>query len=195
MEQRVIEQTIKTLLQEIEGCNVRKELERTPERVYRSIKEMLDGYSIDIAGLFTTFDDEESVPPNNGEKIHDQIVVVRNIKTISLCEHHLLPFHITAHVAYLPKAKVIGASKIPRIVSGYAHRLQIQERITRQVANALMENLEPYGVAVVIIGEHECMRCRGIRSQDSQLVTSVMLGVFREEHTIRLEVLSLLGLK
>ena len=186
---------IRDLLYQIEGKPLRSDLEETPDRVVRALEELLDGYSVDIPALFTAFDDEESVPKNNHTGLHDQIVAVRGIECWSWCEHHILPFHIRASVAYLPKDKVIGASKIPRLVLAYAHRLQLQERITRQVANAIMDNLEPYGVAVILVGEHSCMRIRGVKSESSQLVTSVMLGAFRDNQSTRLEVLSLLGLK
>ena len=183
------------LLREIEGPELRPELEETPNRVYRALGELLDGYNTNILELFTSFNDEESIPPqDNHIGLHDQIVAVKNIEAWSLCEHHLLPFHINASVAYLPKDKIIGASKIPRLVLAYAHRLQIQERITRQVANSIMNNLEPYGVAVIITGEHSCMRIRGVKAESSQLVTSVMLGTFRDNQSTRLEVLSLLEL-
>jgi len=185
---------IHALLYEIEGHPLRPELEATPDRVVRALEELLDGYKTNIEELFTTFNDEESIPPNNGEGIYDQIVAVKNIEAWSWCEHHLLPFHINASIAYLPRDKVIGASKIPRLVLAYAHRLQLQERITRQIANAIMSNLEPHGVAVIITGEHSCMRIRGVRAESSQLITSVMLGAFRDNQSTRLEVLSLLGL-
>jgi len=178
-----IEEYVRGIIRGIEG-SIRPDLEETPRRVQTALTEMLDGYSVDIDSLFKTFEGEGQ----------DQIVVIRNIKFTSFCEHHLLPFSGTAHVAYLPVKKVIGASKIPRLVMAYAHRLQLQERITRQVAETLMEKLEPQGVAVVIQGEHTCMRCRGIKCSDSQMVTSVMLGQFRIERTLRLEVLTLLGL-
>lgn len=184
---------IQGLIHEIEGPDTRKDLIATPERVYRALEEMLNGYEYQgalIKELFTTFDDDDCIP-DDGEI--DQIVALKNIRTVSFCEHHLLPFHISANVAYLPRDKVIGASKLARIVNAYAHRLQIQERITRQVANTLVEYLNPYGVAVIIKGDHSCIRDRGIKSVDSEFMTSVMLGVFRDSVDARLEVLSLLG--
>jgi len=172
------------LLDAIEGKPLRKELLETPNRVQRAFEELFDGYNTDIDALFKTFDGEGK----------DQIVAVKDIKFTSTCEHHLMLFSGVAHVAYLPKGKAIGASKIPRLVLAYAHRLQIQERITEQVANTLMEKLQPQGVAVIIQGEHACMRCRGVRSEESKLVTSVMLGLFRDDAVTKQEVLALLGL-
>jgi len=176
---------VRQILKAIEGPTLRKDLERTPIRVQKSYEEMIDGYNVNIESLFTTSDGEGM----------DQIVAMRNITGWSLCEHHLLPFSFIAHVAYLPRDRVIGASKLERLVIAYAHRLQLQERITRQVADALMNYLNPRGVAVIIIGEHLCTRCRGVKSPSSELVSSIMLGSFREEQSARIEVLSLLGLK
>ena len=156
--------------------------EETPLRVAEGIAELLDGYEVDIDSLFVTEDDEGK----------DQVVIVRNIDFTSLCSHHLLPFSGHAHVGYLPKERVLGVSKIARLVLAYAHRLQLQERLTKQVAHTLMERLRPEGVAVVIVGEHTCMRCRGVRSTNSQVVTSEVLGAFRKEAALRSEFLSLL---
>ena len=185
---------IRALLYKIENAPLRQDLEATPKRTTKALAEMLDGYDVNIEELFTTFDDKDSIPPNNGQDIHDQIVAVKNVPFYSMCEHHLLPFFGTASIAYLPKDKVIGASKLPRILLVYAHRLQLQERIARQVANAIMTHLSPYGVAVIIEAKHLCIACRGVRSECS-FVTSVMLGTFRDEPVQRLEVLSLLGIK
>lgn len=172
------------LLREIEGPELRPQLEETPDRVYRALGELLDGYSISIPELFTSFDDEG----------HDQIVIAKDIPFHSICEHHLLIFYGKAHIAYLPKDKVLGASKLPRVLLAFSHRLQLQERITRQVADTIMEYLEPYGVAVILEAKHGCIICRGVKS-DCSFVTSVMLGTFRDNQSTRLEVLSLLGLR
>jgi len=185
---------VRELLYEIEGYPLRHDLEKTPIRVVNALKEMLDGYSINVEDLFTTFDDEESIPPNNGSDIHDQIVAVKGTPFTSFCEHHLLLFSGIAHIAYLPKDRVIGASKLPRLLLAYAHRLQLQERITRQVANAIMTYLQPQGVTVILEAKHACIACRGVKS-DCSFVTSVMLGTFRDNQTTRLEVLALLGLR
>ena len=175
---------IRTILEAVEGRSLRPELLETPSRVIRALEEMLDGYSVDIDGLFKTSDDEGK----------DQIVVVRDITFTSWCEHHFLPWMGRAHIAYLPVTQVLGVSKIGRLVLAYAHRLQLQERLTKQVAYTLMEKLNPHGVAVIIIGEHTCMRCRGVRLSESQVMSSEMLGAFRQNAALRAEVLSLLGL-
>lgn len=180
----IIRDNIEDILKQIEGPNLRADLIETPRRVERAYNEMFDGYAVDVESLFKTFLQDGT----------DQIVTMKNIETWSCCEHHMLPFRCLVSVAYLPIEKVIGASKIERLVHAYAHRLQIQERLGKQIADIMMQKLRPQGVAVVIKGEHLCMRCRGVRSSSSQLVTSVMLGQFRLERTLRLEVMSLLGL-
>lgn len=182
---QAIEVSITTILHTIEeSTKLRSGIIETPNRVARAYAEMFDGYTTDIDSLFKTFEDEGI----------DQIVVLKDIGFTSVCEHHMLPFSGYAHVAYLPNGKVIGASKIPRLVLAYAHRLQIQERITQQVSEALMEKLKPLGVAVIIEATHLCMKCRGVKSEEGKLVTSVMLGKFREDINVKQEVLSLLGI-
>jgi len=121
------------------------------------------------------------------------MVVVRDIEFYSLCEHHLLPFYGRAHVGYLPRGRVIGLSKIPRIVDMYAHRLQVQERMTQQVAGLLMERLEPKGVGCVIEATHLCTMMRGVRKQQATMVTSAMLGTFRRDARTRAEFLTFIG--
>ncbi len=190
MDKYRIELLIKQLIIEIEGQQIREEITATPTRVYKAYKELFDGYDTDIPSLFTTFKGQDCIPQDG---IIDQIVAIKNHQTFSTCEHHMLNFSISANVAYLPKNKVVGASKIPRLINAYAHRLQIQERITRQVADAIVKYLDPYGVAVIISGEHNCIKCRGVKSENSSFITSVMLGVFRDNPTARIEVLSLLG--
>jgi len=176
---------VKTLLGTLERGPLRPELIDTPRRVVSAYEEMLDGYSADIDSLFKTFDGEGS----------DQLSIVKNIPFSSLCEHHLLTFMGKAHVGYLPNGKVIGASKIPRLVLAFSHRLQLQERIAEQVAHTLMSKLQPHGVAVVIEGTHLCMTCRGVKAHDTSLISSVMLGKFREDSTLRAEFLSLLKME
>ena len=172
------------MLKAIEGEEVRPQLLETPERMQRGLSEMLSGYGVDIRGLFKVFDGEGT----------DQLVIVRNIHTYSVCEHHLASVEIKASVAYLPIKKVIGVSKMARLVEAYAHRLQLQERITQQVGEALMHYLQPAGAGVVIVGNHLCMRARGVKSPESEVVTSVMLGEFRESPSLKQEVMSLLNM-
>lgn len=172
------------LLVEI-GENLDREgLKRTPQRFEKAIKFLTSGYQ----------QDEEKVL--NGAVFsvcYDEMVVVKDIEIFSLCEHHLLPFFGRCHVAYIPKNRVVGLSKIPRLVNMYARRLQIQERLTRQIADALAKRLEPDGVGVIIEARHLCMVMRGVEKQHSQAVTSAMLGSFRDDMQTRNEFLSLVG--
>ena len=172
---------IETRASSLKDGELRAALKETPSRVEKAWGEMLNGYDIDINSLFKTFDGEGK----------DQIVAVTNINDYSICEHHLLPFFIDASVIYLPKDKVIGVSKMERLVRAYSHRLQLQERLTEQVATALMTHLQPEGAACIIRGQHLCMRARGVKSASSQVVTSVMLGKFRDDSALRAEVISL----
>ena len=121
------------------------------------------------------------------------MIIMKDIDFFSLCEHHILPFFGKAHIAYLPRGKIVGISKIPRLVDIYARRLQVQERMTTQIANLLMDRLEPDGVAVVVEAEHLCMRMRGVEKQNSFVVTSAMLGVFRDRQATRDEFMTLIG--
>ena len=164
----------------------REGLLRTPERVERAMQFLTKGYTEDPetmlkGALFT----EE----------YDEMVIVKDIEMFSLCEHHMLPFFGKVHVAYLPKGKVVGLSKIPRLVELYSRRLQVQERLTTQIADTLMKVIQPLGVGVVIEARHLCMMMRGIEKQHSAAVTSSMLGVFREEQQTREEFLSLIRAK
>ena len=158
----------------------REGLKNTPDRVSRMYAELLSGYSADPAKII------------NGALFninYDEMVLVRDIEFYSLCEHHMLPFLGRAHVAYLPKGKVIGLSKIPRIVEMYARRLQVQERMTRQIADLLQETLEPHGVAVVVEAMHLCSMMRGVKKHDARMTTSAMHGAFRANLATRQEFL------
>jgi GTP cyclohydrolase I len=160
----------------------REGLQKTPERVARMYTELLGGTledpNIHLQSVFT-------------EK-YDEIVLLRDIPFYSVCEHHLLPFIGKAHVAYLPTGKVLGVSKIARIVDSFAHRLQAQERLTGQIADFLMQNLRPLGVAVVLQASHSCMTIRGIRKPGSEMVTSALRGIFKKDARSRAEVLHLM---
>jgi len=158
----------------------REGLQNTPDRVARMYTELLSGYSMDPEKII------------NGALFHinyDEMVLVRDIEFYSLCEHHMLPFIGRAHVAYLPAGKVIGLSKIPRIVDMYARRLQVQERMTRQIADLLQSTLEPQGVAVVVEGMHLCSMMRGVKKHDARMTTSAMHGAFRANLATRQEFL------
>jgi GTP cyclohydrolase I len=158
----------------------REGLRNTPARVARMYAELLSGYNMDPEKII------------NGALFninYDEMVLVRDIEFYSLCEHHMLPFLGRAHVAYLPAGKVIGLSKIPRIVDMYARRLQVQERMTRQIADLLQKTLEPQGVAVVVEGMHLCSMMRGVRKHDARMTTSAMHGAFRANLATRQEFL------
>jgi GTP cyclohydrolase I len=157
---------------------------RTPERVDQALKFLTSGYHTDIRKVV------------NGalyEVQYDEMVVVRDIEFFSLCEHHLLPFYGKMHVAYLPKSKVVGLSKIPRIVDVFARRLQIQERLTQQVAQTIQEIVDPVGVGVICEARHFCMMMRGVEKQHSGAMTSAMLGLFRDRKKTRDEFLALVN--
>lgn len=156
---------------------------RTPERMQRSLEYLTKGYREDpeklLKGALFNVD-------------YDEMVIVRDIEMFSLCEHHLLPFFGKVHVAYIPKGKVIGLSKLPRLIDVFARRLQVQERLTTQIAETIQKAIEPQGVGVVIEARHLCMMMRGVEKQHSSAVTSSMLGVFREEKETRDEFLALI---
>ncbi len=156
----------------------REGLLNTPKRVAKMYDELLSGYRTDPAKLINNaiFDVD-----------YDDMVIVRDIEFSSLCEHHMLPFLGHAHVAYIPRGKVIGLSKIPRIVDMFSRRLQVQERMTRQIANFINEVLDPRGVAVVVEGKHMCSMMRGVHKCDSNMTTSAMLGAFRDNQAVRTE--------
>ena len=159
---------------------------RTPERVDRALRFLTSGYRTDIETIV------------NGafyEVKYDEMVLVKDIEFFSMCEHHMLPFYGKIHVAYLPKARVIGLSKIPRIIDMFARRLQIQERLTQQVAQTIREVLDPVGVGVICEARHFCMMMRGVEKQHSGATTSAMLGAFRRQKETRDEFLSLVGHK
>ena len=176
-----IRQATDLLLRAIGEDPQRSGLQRTPERVARMYAEVLDGYHQDPVALVNDAIFEEN---------YDAMIVVRDIEFFSLCEHHLLPFMGRAHVAYLPKGRVLGLSKIPRIVDMFSRRLQVQERMTRQIAEFIDETLHPMGVAVVVEGLHLCATMRGVKKRDARMTTSAMLGAFRTHLATREEFLS-----
>ncbi|HSP97291.1 MAG TPA: GTP cyclohydrolase I FolE [Candidatus Dormibacteraeota bacterium] len=162
----------------------REGLLKTPDRVARALQFLTKGYGEDpkavINGALFTED-------------YQEMIVLKDLDYFSLCEHHMLPFFGKAHVAYLPSRKIVGISKLARLVEVYARRLQVQERLTTQIANTLMEELDPQGVGVVLQAEHLCMRMRGVEKQNSVVVTSAMLGVFRSHQETRQEFMSLVA--
>jgi GTP cyclohydrolase IA len=179
-----IECAIRSVLTAIGEDVEREGLQRTPRRVARMYEELTAGYHVDPVKLI-----------NNAvfTVAYDEMVVVRDIDFYSLCEHHLLPFMGRVHVAYIPNGKVIGLSKIPRIVEMFARRLQLQERMTQQIADFLQATLQPYGVAVVVDGAHLCAAMRGVKKANVRMVTSAMLGTFKVNHASRDEFFSHIG--
>jgi GTP cyclohydrolase IA len=183
-DKEIDEETIKTsvsaIIKAVGEDPQREGLLNTPKRVAKAYEELLEGYRIDPVKLLNnaTFDVK-----------YDDMVIIRDIEFYSLCEHHMLPFLGRAHVAYIPAGKVIGLSKIPRIVDMFSRRLQVQERMTRQIADYLNEILHPRGVAVVVEGMHLCAMIRGVRKHDSRMTTSSMLGAFRTRQATRMEFL------
>ena len=179
-----LEEHVRALLREIDPEPGREGLERTPERVARALAFLTKGHAEDprevINGALFT---EE----------YSEMIVLKDIDFYSLCEHHILPFFGRAHVAYIPQRRIVGISKLARLVEVYARRLQVQERLTTQIAGTIAEQLEPLGVAVVLEAEHLCMRMRGVEKQNSTVTTSAMLGVFRDQQRTRQEFMNLIG--
>jgi GTP cyclohydrolase I len=173
------------LLTELGENPEREGLLRTPGRVSKAWSDLTRGYNQDIDEIVNEAIFEEDI---------DEMVIVKQIQFFSLCEHHLLPFYGRASVAYIPNGKVIGLSKIPRIVDMYSRRLQVQERLTRQIADTVQAVLKPRGVAVVMEGYHMCMMMRGVEKQDSVTTSSAMLGCFKNNPQTRAEFMSLLGM-
>ena len=161
----------------------REGLVDTPRRVEESFAYLTGGYKLDAA---------EVIKSALFEECCDEMIIVRDIDIFSLCEHHMLPFYGKAHVAYIPDGKIIGLSKIPRVIEVFARRLQVQERLTHQVSEALFETLQPKGVGVVVEALHLCMAMRGVEKQNSTTITSSMLGNFKKDHRTRQEFLSLI---
>ena len=179
-----LETIVADLLELLGEDKSRQGLRQTPRRVAQSLRYLTKGYRQDIHKVLNKAVFEEP---------YDEMVLVKDIEIFSLCEHHLLPFYGKAHVAYIPNGKIIGLSKIPRVVEVFAKRLQVQERLTSQISNCLMEALEPRGVGVVIEALHLCMAMRGVEKSQSITVTSTMLGTFRSDDRVRQEFLSLIG--
>jgi len=175
------EEAVASLLKALGEDPSREGLRNTPRRVARMYSELLDGYKMDPAAMINgaLFDVK-----------YDEMVIVRDIEFYSLCEHHVLPFMGRVHVAYIPDGKVLGLSKIPRVVDMYARRLQVQERMTRQIADFLRDLLKPQGVAVVVEAMHLCMMMRGVKKNDARMTTSAMHGAFRANLATREEFLA-----
>ena len=181
-----IKDLTKQLLIELGENPDREGLLQTPHRVAKAWGFLSQGYRQDIKTLINNAVFEEE---------YDQMVLVKDIEFYSMCEHHLLPFFGSAHIAYIPNGKIIGLSKIPRILDMFARRLQVQERMTHQIADSLNSVLNPKGVAVVLEGKHMCMQMRGVEKQNSYATTSSMVGIFRKDSKTREEFLNIISMK
>ncbi|MDQ3169750.1 MAG: GTP cyclohydrolase I FolE [Acidobacteriota bacterium] len=178
-----MQETVRKLLTELGEDPEREGLKNTPRRVEKAMKFLTSGYQADVDAIINdalfTVD-------------YNEMVIVKDIDFYSLCEHHLLPFFGKCHIAYIPEGRVIGLSKIPRLVDVFARRLQLQERLTSQIAETILEKIRPKGVAVVVEGTHLCMSMRGVEKQNSFAVTSAMHGIFRDNARTRMEFLELI---
>jgi GTP cyclohydrolase IA len=176
------EMIVRRLIEEIGEDPHREGLRRTPHRVWEALSVLTDGYDRDVLDVVggALFDEE-----------YDEMVTVRDIEFYSLCEHHMLPFFGTCHIAYIPNGRIVGLSKLPRIVDLFSHRLQVQERLTTQIAEALEDVLHPRGVGVVMEASHLCMMMRGVEKQSSRTVTSAMRGLFKTDFRTRSEFLEI----
>ncbi len=184
MPRRDLTEIVRELLARIDPEPEREGLRRTPERVARGLEYLTRGYDQDPRGVI------------NGALFvepYSEMIVVKDIDFFSLCEHHILPFFGKAHVAYIPRDRIVGISKVARLIEVYARRLQVQERLTTQIAGTIQEQLDPLGVGVVLEGEHLCMRMRGVEKQNSVVMTSAMLGAFQDNPQTRQEFMTLLG--
>lgn len=180
---RKVEKAVRQLLEALGEDPDREGLADTPQRVARMYRELFSGLRTDPAVHLQRVFNED----------YDEMVLLRNINFFSLCEHHLLPFHGVAHVAYLPNGRVVGLSKLARTVDAFARRPQVQERMTAQIADALMEHLVPKGAVVVVEAEHLCMKMRGVQKPNGTMVTSAVRGTFRDNAAARAEVMGLIN--
>ncbi|MBN1612310.1 MAG: GTP cyclohydrolase I FolE [Polyangiaceae bacterium] len=184
MDHSKVETLIRELLHELGEDPERPGLLDTPRRVATALAVLTSGYSADLSQI---------VNHAKFEQQDNSMIIVRDIEIYSLCEHHLLPFFGRCHIGYIPKKEALGVSKLARIADVFSRRLQMQERLTEQLANAIMRVVEPEGVGVIIEGQHLCMMMRGVEKQKAIMTTSVMLGSFRSSHSTRTEFLSLIG--
>lgn len=182
MDKQTIEQLVRQLIEALGEDHEREGLRETPRRVAESYEKLFSGYTMKPEDILTVFDGEA----------YDEMIVAKNVEFYSHCEHHMLPFFGKAHIGYIPDGKIIGLSKLPRLVEIFSRRLQNQERLTSQVAQALMDLLKPKGVGVVIEAQHLCMMSRGVEKQNSIVTTSAQLGLFKKNDNTRSEFLRLI---
>lgn len=188
LREEVDAQALKGISQLIQTClwdvQIPDSMLKTPERVLKAFKEQTSGYAVDVAELFKTSEGDLTF-----EETYDEMIVLNDIEFTSLCEHHLLPFIGTATVGYIPRNGVVGVSKLGRLVDCFARRFQIQERMTREIADALVTHLNPIGVGVIIEAQHQCIRCRGVRKRGANMITSALRGVMKSDASVRAEFL------
>ena len=185
MDHGKIKQAVRLLLEGIGDDPDRAGLRETPDRICRMCEELFSGISANPADVIKVISEQE----------HDEIILVRDVPFYSMCEHHLLPFLGVCHVAYIPEKKITGLSKLVRVIEICARRLQVQERLTTEIAEAIMERLKPKGVMVVMEAEHLCMTMRGVKKPGSRMTTSVIRGIFRKNAKTRAEAIALIGHK
>lgn len=183
MDKPKIEELAKQLIEAIGEDSSREGLKETPRRIAKSFEKLFGGYLEDPKDMITKFDGED----------YDEMIICKDIDLYSTCEHHMLPFIGKAHIGYIPDKKIIGISKLPRIVEIFSRRLQNQERLTMQIANTLKKLLQPKGVGIVIEANHLCMRARGVEKQNASMTTSSFKGLFKENSKTRSEFLKLIG--
>ncbi len=183
MAEKDIRKLVKDFFEHIGEDPEREGLKDTPERVVAAWEKLFGGYRQKPEDVLTVF----------GDELYDEMIVVKNIEFYSMCEHHILPFFGRAHIGYIPDGKIIGLSKLPRLVEIYSRRLQNQERLTNQIARGLQGILKPKGVGVIIEAKHFCMMARGVEKQDSEVTTSALLGLFKKELNTRNEFLRHIG--
>ncbi len=181
-----MENAVREILRAIGEDPDRQGLKDTPKRVEKSLKYLTSGYSVDINALINEALFDEA---------YSEMVLVKDIEFYSMCEHHMLPFFGKAHIAYVPNGKIIGLSKLPRLVEAFSRRLQVQERLTTQIAEIIRDHVQPHGVGVVMEARHLCMCMRGVQKENNYAVTSAMLGTFRSDNRTRSEFLNLISLK
>lgn len=177
-------EAVRELLRYVGENPDREGLQETPFRVVKAYKEMCSGYEIDPLDVLKTFED--------GATGYDELILLKGIEFCSLCEHHLLPFSGVAHIAYIPNGRIVGISKLARLLEIFSRRLQVQERLTVQITQSLEEHLKPQGSACILEASHSCMVCRGVKKQNSVMVTSSLTGEFRDSESARMELLQLI---
>lgn len=181
-----IEDAVRRLIHAVGEDPNRDGLKETPRRVAGAMSDLLGGYGVKVEAILKQFDNDEN---------YDEMVIVKDVDFTSLCEHHLLPFQGVAHVGYIPLAKIVGLSKLARLVDVFSKRLQVQERMTKQIVNAIAEHLKPVGAGCVVEARHQCLACRGAKKPNAVMITSALYGTFKDDVIARSEFLELIRSK